>query len=189
MTKFGISRHLDEDDRWFYEDADVRSAAVAWQFVGFNLAEFDNYLEEGGWDTPLAKANRELLLLRRSEAVEAHAAHNSKLAFAWVSYLSLAMRVGKSLENLTPVARLGKKFSSGRKVGTVGPVRAAIRRYLKKRPYAKTAEIWGHFESKPPRGWEFFNNRLGRYIETKGPESTSYRRFGNIVSEERKFWV
>ena len=187
MTKFGISRHLDEDNRWFYKDDDVRSAAVAWQFVGFNLAEFDNYLEEGGWDTPLAKANRELLLLRRSEAVEAHAAYNSKLAFAWVSYLSLAMRVGKSLENLTPVARLGKKFRSGRKGGTVSPERGFVRTYLRKHPKSNPAKIFAALSVANRREIRAMETQSGqKFIYRPGLGKMDYRQFSNMVHTERK---
>ena len=187
MSQLQISRKLDKAGNWLYRGPEIRSAIILWQLThGFNLVELDNYLEESGWESAAAKANRELLLKRRAQALAAHKAGQHELVVAWLSFLSLAMRAGKRMELLIPSAKLGKKFSSGRKVGTVGPVRGAIRRYLKKRPYAKTAEIWWHFESQPPRGWEFFDNRLGRYIETKGPESTSYRRFGDIVSEERK---
>ena len=187
MTDYHIDRQQDTDGNWVYTNPQESSCHIFWQLkYGFNLVGLDDYLEEAGWDTPIAQKNREYLFQRREKALAAQEAHNDDLVEALLSHLYLAIRVGKRLEFLIPSAQLGKKFSAGRKVGTVGPVRAEIRRYLKRSPTARTAEIWSSLESKLPRGWEFFDNRLGRYIETNGPESTSYRRFGNIVSEERK---
>jgi hypothetical protein len=174
--------------KWQYQDSNVNAAYVAWGLqYQFSLASLDDYLQEDDWEkSEAAKEIRAVHILRRAHALQAFKTGNTDLAFAWINFLFAAMRASKRQEFLLPLSRTGKKFSVGRKVGTVGPVRAAIRRYLKRSPTARTAEIWSSLESKPPRGWEFFDNRFGRYIETNGPESTSYRRFGNIVSEERK---
>jgi hypothetical protein len=86
-------------------------------------------------------------------------------------------------------AELGMKMRAGRKEGTVGAVRKAIQRVLKDRPTATTAEVWSVIKARPPKGMAFFestNPKLGKYIETSGNADTSYRRFANIVSEEKK---
>ncbi len=183
-----FARAPDPEFKWRYQDSQVNEAYVDWLLkYQFNLAALDDYLQEDDWNASAAAQEvRALIIQRRAQALDAFKVFNTELAFAWINFLFAAMRASKRQEFLLPLSRTGKKFSSGRKIGTVGPVRAEIRRYLKRSPTARTAEIWSSLESKPPRGWEFFDNRLGRYIETNGPESTSYRRFGNIVSEERK---
>lgn len=83
---------------------------------------------------------------------------------------------------------LGEKFSAGRKSGTKGPVRKAIEKLLKKAPNLKNPELWDALAAKPPRGWTFFNNHLGQYIEGPNPaeDHMVYRRFCTVCGEERK---
>lgn len=88
---------------------------------------------------------------------------------------------------VAPLLEVGKKFTAGRKRGAVGPVRRAIRSVLKRRPGARASEVWDALAASPPRGLTVCDNRVGRYIETgPGTDSTSYERFANIVSEEKK---
>lgn len=83
-------------------------------------------------------------------------------------------------------AEHGKKFQ-GRKKGAVGPIRKAIRRLLKKNHKMKTAEIWAEIKTKPPKGWTVMDNAQGKYIEgPKAGDEMKYRRFTNVVSEEKK---
>lgn len=107
--------------------------------------------------------------------------------------LVASMRAGRELFALTayvrdlPATELGKKMKTGRKPGTVGPIRRAVASYLKKHPAAKNEEIWQALAGKPPRGWVFMDNRLGRYIE--GPavgDRMEIARFRNICAEARK---
>ena len=85
----------------------------------------------------------------------------------------------------------GAKMRAGRKVGAVGAVRKAIQRVLKDTPTATTAEVWSAIKARPPKGLEFRETtKLGKYIESmstksKAPATTGYRRFENMVSEER----
>lgn len=81
---------------------------------------------------------------------------------------------------------LGEKFSSGRKSGTKGPVRKEIEKLLKKNPTLKTPELWDALFAKPPRGWEFRNNRVGKYAEGPDGANMNWARFQNVCSEERK---
>ena len=182
-----FDRSLDANGAWLYTDPVVHSACLVWHvFYKFNLAELDNYLQEDGWDSPEAKKNQVLLIERRAEALQAQKVGNKALALAWLNYLFLAMRAGKRMEFLQPLAQTGKKFVSGRKSGSVGPVRLAIRRYLKRQPQARAAQIWGSLSAKPPNGMSFYDNRLGKYIETDGQPDTHYRHFSNLVSMERR---
>ena len=88
---------------------------------------------------------------------------------------------------IAPVVKVGERFTQGRKLGTVGPVRKAIRVALRKRQQATAAEVWAAISARPPRQMAFYDSpRLGKYIETGSPpKSTGYPRFQTIVSEER----
>lgn len=82
--------------------------------------------------------------------------------------------------------KLGKKFRGGRKIGTKGLVRKAIAAHLKTHPTSKNDEIWTALSKKPPRGWEFFDNRVGRYISGPENHNIDLRRFQNICADERR---
>lgn len=101
-----------------------------------------------------------------------------------ISYHLLVVGV-KAATHTIPVALTGEKFKSGRKPGTVGTVRKAIRSLLKKKPGMKNPEIWEHLKRNPPRDWEFCDNRMGEYIEHQDGE-TKRAQFNNICGEERK---
>lgn len=82
---------------------------------------------------------------------------------------------------------IGLKFRSGRKLGTTGPIRKAIARELQKHPDMKNAQLWKALAAKPPKGWTFFDNHLGKYIEgPKGGQEMSYRTFLNAAALERR---
>jgi hypothetical protein len=184
-----FKRSLDAYGAWLYTDPSVHSACVAWLMAHqFNLADFDNFLQEDSWDVSFrAKENRELLIQRRADALQAFKAGNRELAYAWLNFLHVSMYANKRESFLLPLSRTGKKFVAGRKQGAVGPVRAAVRRYLQRQPDANTAQIWAALKAKPPKGMVFYDNRLGKYIETEGYKDTSYRLFTNMVSAERKY--
>lgn len=175
--------------KWQYLDGDAHIAYVSWGLQHqFSLATLDDYLQEDDWNSSAkTQQNRDLLIQRRTQALQAFKAGNTELAFAWINFLFLAMRAGKRMEFLLPLSRTGKKFVAGRKQGAVGPVRAAVRRYLQRQPDANTAQIWAALKAKPPKGMVFYDNRLGKYIETPGYKDTSYRLFTNMVSAERKY--
>lgn len=102
-------------------------------------------------------------------------------ADVWANITYLRMRQ----VYMAPLAQHGKKFP-GRKPGTYGPIRKAIARLLKQRPM-KNAELWDTLKSRRPRGWTFFDNSQGKYIEgPKKSDGMDYARFRNIASEERK---
>lgn len=84
-------------------------------------------------------------------------------------------------------AASGLKFTTGRTVGSKGPIRKGIARLLKKHSGMKNAELWSAIAAKPPKGWVFCDNSIGRYIE--GPsagQNMDYKRFCNVCAEERK---
>lgn len=107
-----------------------------------------------------------------------------------VSYAMTALERGLALLDTgkhLPTVTLGQKFKAGRKQGTGSRLRKEVAKHLRRKPSAKAAEIWDAIKQKPPRGFAFYegNRHLGPYVED-GTESTGYRRFQNIVSEERK---
>jgi len=187
MSQLKIVRKLDKWGGWFYRGPEIRATIILWQLThGFNLVELDNYLEESGWESAAAKANRELLLKRRAQALAAHKAGQHELVVAWLSFLSLAMRAGKRMEFLIPAAKLGKKFSAGRKVNSVGPVRAFVRKYLKQNPKAKAGEVWTALQDAQVKGARVQDSYWSaKYIQRDDGVRMTPRQFSNMVSEER----
>lgn len=108
-----IKRHL-EGSAWVYDDLAVEVARTDWALFcgGFNLAAFDDYLEEPGWDTPKAIENRKLLMRRRAQALDAHRTGNHEAANAWINFLHAAMRASQHGEWLLPLAQQGRKHSA-----------------------------------------------------------------------------
>ncbi|HEY0876917.1 MAG TPA: hypothetical protein VGE10_00545 [Zeimonas sp.] len=96
------------------------------------------------------------------------------------------------VRDMVPLARRGRKFEGGRKLGAVGPIRKAIRRLLKNDPTLKNADLWDLVKARLPRGWTAFDNRTGRYLEKpsrpeqKQIEKVEYSTFCNIAADERK---
>ncbi len=80
---------------------------------------------------------------------------------------------------------LGRKMAAGRKRGSVGKVRAWVRRYVSRNPKAEAAAAWAAFKLRPPKGCTVYENRVGRYIETAGQPDTGYARFRNILRDEK----
>lgn len=91
--------------------------------------------------------------------------------------------------SLRPALAYAEVMRKGRKQGTIGSVRLAIRAALAKNANRSAEQLWADMSKKPPKNLAFFNSpRLGRYIEwsTSPPRSTAYDRFANLVSEEKR---
>ncbi|BCT67386.1 hypothetical protein [Nitrosospira sp. NRS527] len=88
-------------------------------------------------------------------------------------------------------AKYGQKMRTGRKPGSVGKLTKLVAKHLQKNPAATAGQMWDTFKKKKPKEMEFMDTSSGRYIEyfdkkgMKGQSDTSYRRFQNIVSEQR----
>ena len=93
------------------------------------------------------------------------------------------------IRDTLPAARLGRKFTRGRVKNSVSKLRKSIQREIKTNPNLRPAEIWKALAEKPPKGLTFQDNRMGKYIEEDvkqdGVKNTGYKRFCNIVSEEK----
>ncbi len=90
-------------------------------------------------------------------------------------------------KGLAPLAKKGSKFKSGKPKGSLSPLATAVKNYLTKHHKASAKQVWTSLASKPPKGHTFCDNPQGRYVEyeTAG-KNTNYRRFQNIVSEQRR---
>jgi hypothetical protein len=75
----------------------------------------------------------------------------------------------------------GKVMSAGRKPGTVGKVRAWIRKYMAKHHDHKPAQAWEAFKKRPPKGCSV----SGANIWTDGAGNTGRAWFGTMVGQER----
>jgi hypothetical protein len=84
-----------------------------------------------------------------------------------------------------PLVSLGRKFTTGRKPGRLSPVAKRIKAYLLKHPEAKSLDVWKALAAAPPRGYDFRDNFIGRYIEVGAETVMVYPRFRNLVSEHR----
>lgn len=83
-------------------------------------------------------------------------------------------------------ASTGAKFIGGRRPGTGGPIRKAIAKLLAKNSALKNPQIWEVLKGKPPKGWNFFDNNTGKYIEGPSMANMNYERFCTVCGEERK---
>lgn len=84
-------------------------------------------------------------------------------------------------------AALGQTMRGGRKVGTEGPVRLAIRAVLAGHATPTPAAVWKSLKADPPEGMACYETaHSGKYIETEGHGETKYRQFENLVSQEKK---
>lgn len=88
--------------------------------------------------------------------------------------------------DVMPTALYGQVMKQGRKPGTVGPIRKAIKRILKRHPSYSPLDIWNSFFHNPPKGWTITHDRNGRRIKAPNAgNGMAYRRFCNIVSDEK----
>jgi hypothetical protein len=165
----GIWRYLDQ------HDAELVLMS-AWDYP----VEFvDDFIDSG----KLPEETISLLRGIRHDALQACIANNIPLMEAKLQGLHMACRAAGML----PAAKIGSKFTRGRKPGSSGPIRKAIARLLAKTPTMKNAELWQSIEAKPPRGWRVFDNAVGRYIEgPKAGDGMAHERFCTVASEERK---
>lgn len=131
-------------------------------------------------DVPIAEVNRQ----QTNQYARAAAARFEDLSSLGELRLKEAGLTG--VAEIAAQARHGQKFKDGRKDGTVGPVRAFVRKYLAKHSEAKAAEVWKEIKRRPPKGvtvHEPFELSKRRIDWAAGP--TSYAQFSNIVSSER----
>lgn len=129
-----------------------------------------------------AEENRRTLETWLKDLRTAHEAGNVELRILAIDRLLLGL---KATKQWIPLSAVGAKFIAGRKPGAAGRVRRAIAAHLKQHPNAKNPEIWEALRSKPPKGWCFYANRLGEYIEHQDGE-TKRAQFNNICGEERR---
>ena len=92
----------------------------------------------------------------------------------------------KAVRELKPLAEFARPFkANAEKDRKGGPIRAAIARELRKNPLLKNLALFRILAGKPPKGWTFCDNSLGRYVEGPAGENMSYSRFSDVCKEER----
>jgi hypothetical protein len=166
---------------WIYLDQDEAEFAYI-VLPEYSIDSIDNFIE-GRQGVNLPEGARQQLIEMRHDALQAFKTKNFALMMAHAKALTNACYVFGMLKD----AKHGAKFSKGRKANTSGPIRKAIQRLLKKSQALKNSELWEAIANRPPKGWEPFNNSMGRYMEgPKAGEGMSYARFCNVASEERR---
>lgn len=168
----GIWRYLDQNDAEFVLISEPE----------YSVEAVDDFID-GMHGVTLPDETISLLRGMRHDALQAYIGKNIALMEAHLRGLHMACRAAGILN----AARMGVKFKRGRKPGTTGPIRKVIAKLLAKAPDTKNHDLWTTIKDKPPRGWQVFDNRIGRYIEGPKPgENMSYERFCNVAAEERK---
>jgi hypothetical protein len=175
-------RDLSENG-WIYRSRSDHFFALKAQILGFDLLAFDEFLEREV-SGPKSKEVLAWLMKRRGQACEALEAKNLPLGKAILEMLHVYYQLVRREEFLLPTARHGKKFVA-KKPGASGPVRKAIARVLKKNAKLTAEKVWQCLKDDPPRGLEFYGSGAARHIWRKGRRDTGWRRFQNIVSEEK----
>lgn len=174
-------------DGWEYADQLNQQMALFLSIGGVFLPDLDAGIEALEAEGKAAGAE---LRERRRKAVRALQREQSGEVSesgwgAHVEFVIVRLRAIERERHVLPLAKTGKKFIAGRKKGAVGRVRKAIRATLKKHPELSNPDLWENLKLAPPRGWEFYGNRLGEYIEHPDG-STSRAQFNNICGEERR---
>ena len=169
---------------WVYRSKEDHFFALKARILGFDLLAFDDFLER---ELTGPKSTQVLTWLtnRRGQARAALQLKNIPLAKAIMEMLHVYYQLVRREDYLLPKAKHGAKFVA-KKSGASGPVRKAITRALKTNPKFSAEKVWKFFVSNPPRGLEFYGAGEKRYIWSTGRADTGWRRFQNIVSEERK---
>jgi hypothetical protein len=97
--------------------------------------------------------------------------------------------LARELGDVGPFADMAKgaAFTGGRTPGSGGPVRLWLRRYVATHPEAGAAEAWEALKRRPPKGCKAFGDagRRGAHVTITGAPDMGYRRFANVLAEER----
>jgi hypothetical protein len=64
-------------------------------------------------------------------------------------------------------------------------IRKRIAIELKKNPRLKPLQLWTILAGKPPKGFAFFDNSVGKYIEMDGRRDMGWSRFSRVCKEEK----
>jgi hypothetical protein len=168
---------------WIYRSKEDHVFALKALILGFDLLAFDEFLERE-LSGPKSKDVREWLVERRTHACAALQAKDLSLGEAILEMLHVYYQLVRREDVLLPKAKHGMKFVA-KKPGGVGPVRKAIARVLKSNPTFTAEQVWQCLKANPPKGLEFHGSAALRHVWSTGRQNTGWRRFQNIVSEEK----
>jgi len=163
------------------DDRDELSFRIASMLCGFDLAAFDV------WFAALrpCAARDELLELRR-KARAAFLTTGTESAKPFLELMHVRRIFIQRDEFLLPLARKGEPFNRGKPKGAAGPLRKLVRTMLARKGNRKLTarELWEACTALPARqriDIEF--GSADAWIPEHG--NVSFRRFANIVSEEK----
>jgi hypothetical protein len=168
---------------WVYRSKEDHVFALKARILGFDLLAFDEFLERE-LSGPKSKDVREWLVKRRTQACAALQAKDLSLGKAILEMLHVHYQLARREDVLLPKAKHGTKFVA-KKPGATGPVRKAIAKVLKSNPTFTVEKVWQCLKANPPKVLEFYGSAASRYIWSEGRPDTGWRRFQNIVSEEK----
>lgn len=111
-----IFERRETPDGWLYDDKDEHSFVVRSLFHGFNLAEFDSWLEEHGWP----EENLKLLRHRRALAFDSFRRNDGGMMLERLEYLANVMRNAIRHDRILPLARSGEKTKIANTLNSLG---------------------------------------------------------------------
>ena len=166
-----------EGNAWVYSDPAVDQAITSVLLThGLDVSVIDDWIESD--DPPWDEASRQAVTIQRHRLVAAKLSGNDEAVAAWAECL----RRARYHDKLRPLTLTGRKFTVGRKRGTVGKLRSWIRKWVAKHPSAMPSQAWEALKAKPPKGFEV----CASSVWVAGDGETGIARFKNIVSEERR---
>ncbi len=177
-----FERDLSESG-WIYRNKSDHVFALKARIFGFDLLAFDDFLERE-LSSPKSKDVLAWMVKRRSQASAAIESKNLPLAKAILEVMHVYYQLVSREDYLLPKARHGAKFVA-KKQGAAGAVRKAIETALKANPKLTPEKVWEQLKAKPPQGLEFYGTGAARHIWREGRKDTGWRRFQNIVSDEK----
>ncbi len=176
-----------------YEYADEWDNALAQLFsLAGHPVKLRHDRELWGIDAALHKledcAAKPGLIQIREAARKAMSSGNGQNAVLLLTHLHYQLWIIERENAVIPPARVGKKFIDGRRqANKLGPVARRVTAHLKEDAAASAVTVWDAIEERPPKGFTFCHNSLGRYIEDeRGRTVMEWKRFNNLISERRK---
>jgi hypothetical protein len=171
---FDLSALLSADDETL-----IREALTAMS-PSSRIARLEPFIAQCGEDRPA-------VALRVARIRDTLAAAKAQALPARLALLDAAELWRREIEAL-PLVEKGAQFSGGKPPRAAGPLRAVVRAILKRKGHADLTarELWAACKALPERqrhGIDFETDD-NAFVKRRG--NVSFRRFANIVSEEKK---
>lgn len=133
---------------------------------------------------PDDNVNKRELMRLRARVEDAHRRKDSEALDGWLHALIIGLKAACHTIPLATFAKPFKEHSNKSRKKSV--IRKAIERELKKNSELMPRHIWDILKKNPPRGFQFFDDNLGKRIE--GPsekDDMTYKQFSEKCKDEK----